>query len=194
MKTVKDAIVNRRTAKKSLSTPVTKDILLELLAQASHAPYHKEEPWSAKLITTTAEKQYLYDQILAFYKESGLIHDEQSEQKFTTKMTRLIKEAPATVLFAYTQVPDNPRLNSDASQATAALIQNFSLLLDTYDLVGFWASSPFVLNESFSEKIGFPKGTLLVANYRVGYKDETVPIRPRKRRPVDAWVSDLIIE
>lgn len=193
LKLVKDAIVERRTSKKSLANPVEKKQLLELLEQASHAPYHKEEPWYAKIITTDEEKEFLYSLIIAFYKEEEIIHDEETEQKFTVKVDRLIKKAPATVLFAYKQVPTSERLNSDASQATAALIQNFSLLLDAHDLVGFWASSPFVLNETFTQRLGFPQGSILVANYRVGYKDPSLATRPRKRRPVNEWVTDLEI-
>lgn len=191
LKRVQEAITERRTSKKSLEKPVDKTLLLELLEQASHAPYHKEEPWYAKTITTDEEKESLYTLIIAFYKEEGIIHDEETEERFTMKVDRLIRKAPATVLFAYEQVPNNSRLNSDASQATAALIQNFSLLLDAHDLVGFWASSPFILNERFTQRLGFPEGSMLVANYRVGYRDPSLPIRPRKRRPVEEWVTDF---
>lgn len=194
MKTIKEAILTRRTAKRSLTDPVEQQLLLDLLEQASHAPYHKEEPWYAKVITTEKEKIYLAQEIIDFYKEIRLIHDDTSEEKFTKKINRLIKEAPATILFAYKQVPHNRRLDSDASQATAALIQNFSLLLDDHGLVGFWASSPFVLNEEFTQRLGFPEGTILVANYRVGYKDESLASGVRKRRPVKEWVSQLDIK
>ncbi|MHC9000987.1 nitroreductase family protein [Enterococcus bulliens] len=194
MKTIKEAILTRRTAKRSLTDPVEQQLLLDLLEQASQAPYHKEEPWYAKVITTEVEKIYLAQEIIDFYKEIRLIHDDASKEKFTKKINRLIKEAPATILFAYKQVPHNRRLDSDASQATAALIQNFSLLLDEHRLVGFWASSPFVLNEEFTQRLGFPEGTILVANYRVGYKDESLASGVRKRRPVKEWVSQLDIK
>lgn len=194
MKTIKEAILTRRTAKRSLTDPVEQQLLLDLLEQASQAPYHKEEPWYAKVITTEPEKIYLAQEIIDFYKEIRLIHDDASKEKFTKKINRLIKEAPATILFAYKQVPHNRRLDSDASQATAALIQNFSLLLDEHRLVGFWASSPFVLNEEFTQRLGFPEGTILVANYRVGYKDESLASGVRKRRPVKEWVSQLDIK
>lgn len=194
MKTIKEAILTRRTAKRSLTDPVEQQLLLDLLEQASQAPYHKEEPWYAKVITTEAEKIYLAQEIIDFYKEIRLIHDDASKEKFTKKINRLIKEAPATILFAYKQVPHSRRLDSDASQATAALIQNFSLLLDEHRLVGFWASSPFVLNEEFTQRLGFPEGTILVANYRVGYKDESLASGVRKRRPVKEWVSQLDIK
>ncbi|WP_297079919.1 hypothetical protein [uncultured Enterococcus sp.] len=61
-------------------------------------------------------------------------------------------------------------------------------------MVGFWASSPFVLNEEFTQRLGFPEGTILVANYRVGYKDESLASGVRKRRPVKEWVSQLDIK
>lgn len=192
MKTIQEGISQRKTAKKSLATPVDKALLTTLLEQASHAPYHKKEPWLVKLVTTTAEKEFLYQAIIDFYREIGVIHDEDSEEKMTTKMNRLIRQAPATVLFAHEKFPDNPRLHSDAALATAALIQNFSLLLDEHDLVGFWASSPFVLEPDFAQKIGLPENFELIANYRVGYRDPEQPIKIRKRRPTNEWVSDLL--
>ncbi|MFE1780989.1 hypothetical protein ACFMI9_19450, partial [Acinetobacter baumannii] len=81
---------------------------------ASAAPYHKKEPWLVKLVTTTEEKDFLYDRIIQFYEESGVIHDEKSREKLTAKMNRLIRNAPATLLFAHEVYPDKKRLTSDA--------------------------------------------------------------------------------
>ena len=192
MTSIQKRITTRRTAKKSLNTPVKKDLLIELLGQASNAPYHKKEPWLVKLITTTEEKEFLYQSIIDFYQEIGLINDEKSQEKFTVKMNRLIRQAPATLLFAHEVFTENNRLNSDAALATAALIQNFSLLLAEHDLVGFWASSPFTLEPTFAKKIGFPENYALISNYRVGYRDPEAKVNSGKRRPTSEWVSDLL--
>ena len=143
-------------------------------------------------MTTPAEKDWLYEKVIATYERKGLIHDEESQQKFTTKMTRLLKEAPATILFAREQIPENPHLGSDAIQATAALIQNFSLLAYEEGLVGFWASSPFVMDQVLSEELGFPANYQLIANYRLGYADPTLSTPKAKRSPVKQWASSLL--
>lgn len=191
MTSIEESITTRRTSKHSLATPVAKDLLIDLLAQASAAPYHKKEPWLVKLVTTTEEKDFLYDRIIQFYEESGVIHDEKSREKLTAKMNRLIRNAPATLLFAHEVYPDKKRLTSDAALATAALIQNFSLLLAEHDLVGFWASSAFTLEPDFAKKIGLPDNYSLIANYRVGYRDPDAKVSTGKRRPPSEWISDL---
>lgn len=192
MKTIEQAITTRRTAKTSTTEPVAREQLLTLLEQASYAPFHKKEPWLAKIITSEPEKRFLFDQIIDFYQENGLIHDEASAEKFTTKMTRLILNAPATILFAHEVFPEQPRLHHDAIQATAALIQNFSLLLDEQNLVGFWASSPFVLEPAFAAKIGLPDNFQLIANYRIGYRPADQKQRTAKRRAVSEWATPLL--
>ena len=189
---VQDAIRTRRTGKRSLATPIEIDLVYDLLEQASYAPFHKKEPWLAKIITTTSEKDFLYEKIIGTYRGIGLFHDSESENKYTTKMTRLILNAQVTILFAREVIPDNKRLDSDAIQATAALIQNFSLLAWEQDLAGFWASSPFVMDAILAKELGFPDHYELIANYRLGYRDHQRPTKEAKRQPVKAWASPLL--
>jgi len=137
MVTISEAIVERRTSKKSLSKEVPLELIYELLEKARFAPFHKREPWQAKIITTHEEKTFLYNEVIKRYEESGVIYDEASREKMTKKMTNLLKNSPATILFAREVIPDNKRLDSDSIQATAALIQNLSLVAYEAGLVGF---------------------------------------------------------
>lgn len=189
---ISQAIVDRRTSKRSLNDAVSLELIYELLEKARYAPFHKHEPWQAKIVTTTAEKEWLYNKVIATYERKGVIHDEVSRDKFETKMTRLLKNSPATVLFARELIPDNPRLDSDAIQATAALIQNFSLVAHEAGLVGFWASSPFVMDQRLSEELGFPSNYELIANYRLGYPDPASPHQNAKRADVRTWATPLL--
>ncbi len=189
---IRELITTRRTAKTSLDTPVSKELIIELLSAASFAPFHKKEPWRAIIVTTLAEKELLYTKIIAHYEKTGTIHDEESREKFTKKLTRLILHSPATILFAREIFPENNRLDSDSIQATAALIQNFSLVAWEKGLVGFWASSPFVLDQAFAKAIGLPENFELIANYRLGYRDPAVPKRSVKRRPANEWAISLL--
>lgn len=191
-KTINEAIVERRTSKRSLSDEVSLDLIYDLLEKARYAPYHKREPWQAKIVTTTAEKDYFYNKVIARYEETGMIHDEESRNKFETKMTRLLKNAPATVLFAREIMTANKRLDSDAIQGTAALIQNFSLLAHEAGLVGFWASSAFTMDQEFSTSLGFPDNFELIANYRLGYPDPEAARSNGKRADVKSWASSLL--
>ncbi|MBP1039685.1 nitroreductase family protein [Vagococcus sp. BWB3-3] len=191
-KTINEAIVQRRTSKRSLADNVSLDLIYDLLEKARYAPFHKREPWQAKIITTPAEKEFLYANVMARYEETGLIHDAESRTKFETKMTRLLKNAPATVLFAREIITDNKRLNSDAIQGTAALIQNFSLLAHEAGLVGFWASSAFTMDQEFSTSLGFPDNFELIANYRLGYPDPEAPRSNGRRAEVKSWATPLL--
>ncbi|MGX7197382.1 nitroreductase family protein [Enterococcus olivae] len=192
MVTVSQAIVERRTSKKSLQKEVPLELIYELLEKARFAPFHKREPWQAKIITTEAEKDYLYQEVIKRYQETGVIHDEASRSKMEKKMSRLLKEAPATLLFAREIIADKPRLNSDAIQATAALIQNFSLLAYEAGLVGFWASSAFIMDQELSQRLGFPENYELIANYRLGYPDPTIGKNKARREEVQTWARPLI--
>lgn len=189
---ISKAIVERRTSKRSLDQPVALELIYQLLEQASYAPYHKREPWQAKIVTTMEEKETLYRKVIATYERKGIIHDEESREKFEIKMTRLLKSSPATILFARELIPENPRLDSDAIQGTAALIQNFSLLAYEAGLVGFWASSPFVMDQELSESLGFPANYQLIANYRLGYLDPNLPKHKAKRSEVKSWATPLL--
>ncbi|WP_314063269.1 nitroreductase family protein [uncultured Vagococcus sp.] len=190
--TVNEAIVQRRTSKRSLSDDVSLELIYELLEKARYAPFHKREPWQAKIVTTVAEKEFLYDKVIARYEETGMIHDNESRTKFETKMTRLLKNAPATILFAREIITDNKRLDSDSIQGTAALIQNFSLLAHEVGLVGFWASSAFTMDQEFSTSLGFPANYELIANYRLGYPDPDAPRSNGKRADVKSWAAPLL--
>ena len=192
MVTVSNAILERRTSKKSLSQEVPQELIYELLEKARFAPFHKREPWQAKIVTTPEEKEYLYNEVIKRYEETGTIHDEESRQKMETKMARLLKESPAVILFAREIIEDNIRLNSDAIQATAAMIQNFSLLAYEAGLVGFWASSAFVMDPEFSKRIGFPENYELIANYRLGYPDPEVKKNKARRADVRTWATPLL--
>lgn len=189
---ISQAIVDRRTFKRSLSDDVSLELIYQLLEKARYAPFHKREPWQAKIVTTTAEKEFLYQRVIARYEETGLIHDHESRLKFEAKMTRLLKNAPATILFARELIPDNKRLDSDSIQATAALIQNFSLLAHEAGLVGFWASSAFIMDQDFSTALGFPANFELIANYRLGYPDPELPHKEAKRADVTSWATPLL--
>lgn len=192
MVTVSEAIVKRRTSKKSLSKEVPQALIYELLEKACFAPFHKREPWQAKIITTDEEKEFLYNEVIKRYEENGIIHDEASREKMTKKMTNLLKNAPATILFAREIIPENPRLDSDSIQATAALIQNFSLLAYEVGLVGFWASSKFVMDQELAKRLGFLENYELIANYRLGYPDPEVKKNKAKRTDVKTWATPLL--
>lgn len=192
MVTVSEAIVERRTSKKSLTKEVPLELIYELLEKARFAPFHKHEPWQAKIITTSEEKEYLYKEVIQRYNETNVIHDEESRDKMEKKATRLLKESPATILFAREIISDNQRLNSDAIQATAAMIQNFSLVAYEAGLVGFWASSPFVMDQEFSQRLGFPENYQLIANYRLGYPDPAMSKNKARRADVKEWAKPLL--
>jgi len=192
MISVSEAIVERRTSKKSLRKEVPLKLIYELLEKARFAPFHKREPWQAKIITTTAEKEFLYREVIKRYQETGVIHDEASRNQMEKKMARLLKEAPATLLFAREIIADHSRLNSDAIQATAALIQNFSLLAHEAGLVGFWASSAFVMDQELSQRLGFPENFELIANYRLGYPDPEIKKNKARRAEVQTWATPLL--
>lgn len=189
--TISEAILGRRTSKTSLSKPVPKEVIFDLLEKASYAPYHKHEPWMAKIATTDSEKEYLFQKIIATLKRNGTIHDAETEERMMTKMTRLIKNAPATIIFARELIPESPRLDYDSIEATSALIQNFSLLAWEADLVGFWASSAFILDQTLAEDLGFPDNYQIIANYRLGYRDHEKTVREAKRQPLENWASSI---
>lgn len=188
---IHEIITTRRTSKTSLTKAVSPELIIQLLAKASFAPFHKKEPWQAKIITTLQEKEFLFEKVIATLKRNGTIFDEETHIKFTTKMTRLLKEAPATIIFAREIIPDNPRLDMDSIQATAALIQNFSLLAWEADLVGFWASSAFIMDEQLATELGFPPNYQIIANYRLGYRDLDKKISNARRQPVETWAKAL---
>ncbi|HPJ00304.1 MAG TPA: nitroreductase family protein [Enterococcus sp.] len=192
MVTISEAIVERRTSKKSLSKEVPLELIYELLEKARFAPFHKREPWQAKIITTHEEKTFLYNEVIKRYEESGVIYDEASREKMTKKMTNLLKNSPATILFAREVIPDNKRLDSDSIQATAALIQNLSLVAYEAGLVGFWASSKFVMDQELAKRLGFPENYEVIANYRLGYPDPEIKKNQAKRADVKTWATPLL--
>lgn len=194
-KTISEAIINRRTSKTSLATPIAFEEIKDLLEKASYAPFHgKTEPWQAKVITTIKEKEWLFEQVMACYERKQLLTDEETKERLTKKMTRLILQAPATILFACETCPDNQRKHYDAIEATSALIQNFSLLAWEKELVGFWVTSPFILDAPLAQQLGFPENYELIANYRLGHRDFEQPLKEAMRQPVENWVHPLLEE
>ncbi|MGY3777674.1 nitroreductase family protein [Isobaculum melis] len=190
---ISEAIVKRRTSKTSLDTPISFEEIQALLEKASYAPFHgKSEPWLAKIVTTSKEKEWLFEQVMACYERNQLLIDHETKERLTKKMTRLILQAPATILFSCETCPDNKRKHYDAIEATSALIQNFSLLAWEKEIVGFWVTSPFILDAPLAKKLGFPENYELIANYRLGYRDFDQPLKEATRQPVDNWASALL--
>ncbi|MFJ5623084.1 nitroreductase [Peribacillus loiseleuriae] len=173
-------IKERRTVKRYKDTPVSVELIQDLLETAVWAPNHKmTQPWrfifvQGDSLIALAEAA----QAAAMAKEKDPAKKEAAGQREFNKIS-----TPPSILLAVMKEDPNPVTREEDFAAISCVIHNFTLLAWEQGLGTFWATYATIFAKQFREACGVQPGEKIVGSIHVGYPD-MIP-NPRERKSIE---------
>jgi nitroreductase len=168
---LREVIRSRVSTSKFASQWVNPQHLIDLLDVAVYAPNHKmRQPWRFIILEGEGKDGWV-SAYLQTIKES----DREDHKSVLMK----VMSAPAVVIFV---MKKNPILVDDLEdlQASAAVIQNFLLLLEEEKMGSFWKTPKYMESDKFKESLHIQSDELIVALVMVGYP--ALKMEPKLRK------------
>jgi Nitroreductase len=175
---LKDAIYNRRTARKFKPIAVPDETLFEILEAGTRAPSHgNNQPWEFLLIGPETRKQLLESYRKAM--EAGpLMNPSLPEERKQAIRNFAQNFGDAPVILAVTCIPALTDLDKyDFPMAAAAAIQNIFLAAWEKQIAGVWLS--FGNTPGAQSILGIPEGGKIAGILVLGYPEMLPPAQPR---------------
>ncbi|MDM5187217.1 nitroreductase [Bacillus sp. DX4.1] len=161
---IANVIKERRSIRKFTDKAVEKELLIELLNDATWAPNHRHrEPWQCKLFIGEGRKT-LVEAVLNSFT------DEEREKRGQILSDRFMS-TPAQIVVYMDEDPRQVQRDEDYA-AVCAFMQNFQLLAWERGLGVVWKSGGLNYNPIFMEGIGLTKGQRIVGILHLGYFDK----------------------
>ncbi|MDM5153540.1 nitroreductase [Bacillus sp. DX1.1] len=161
---IANVIKERRSIRKFTDKAVAKELLIELLNDATWAPNHRHrEPWQCKLFIGEGRKT-LVEAVLNSFT------DEEREKRGQILSDRFMS-TPAQIVVYMDEDPRQVQRDEDYA-AVCAFMQNFQLLAWERGLGAVWKSGGLNYNPIFMEGIGLTKGQRIVGILHLGYFDK----------------------
>ncbi|CAM4194034.1 nitroreductase [Bacillus manliponensis] len=162
---IANVIKERRSVRTFTNKEVEKELLIQLLNDATWAPNHQHrEPWQCKLFIGEGQKT-LVDAVLSSFSE------EDRKKRGQTLSDRFMN-AGAQIVVYMDEDPRQVQRDEDFA-AVCAFIQNFQLLAWEQKLGTVWKSGGLIYNPVFMKNIGLTKGQRIAGILHVGYFDKT---------------------
>ncbi len=197
MLTVAEAIQQRRSTRSFKRTPVSEEMILQMLEAARLAPSaSNSQPWRFVVVTDAEEKKELrrlcFDQ--TFVEEAGVVFvfcTDLSTYSGKTRRTRM-QEMIDTGVFAdrdlddsriqrYTEMPDEPDPAFYLPMATASTyiaVEHIVLMATALGLGSCWVGG-ISDHKAVRDMLGVPRGIMVIGLVTVGYTDTEPKARPR---------------
>ncbi len=179
---VREAVVGRRSIKLFNGQPVDRDVLLEIIEDATYAPNHgNREPWRV-VVACGPELEKLHnllrDTTIPKWQELSEETLAKQMQKFTT---------PGAYVFVI--VPEDVRQKERLEDlgAAASFIQNMQLLAWDQGIGSCWKTPPFIDAPAFRQALGVQAGERVISMLQLGHYDQKPQAKARK--PVEEIVT-----
>jgi F420 biosynthesis protein FbiB-like protein len=197
-RTLVEAVLERRSIRAFRPEPVARELVVELLEQASWAPSpHNSQPWRFTVLFDEADKTRLAaamaDRLAQELRAAGL--EEEAIHRQTERSRARIGSAPVVVvcslhgdgLVAY---PDRRRNELEwqmAVQSVGAVLQTLFLLAWERGLGSCWMAAPMYCPEVVRASLGLPADLAPQALALLGYPAQDGKVR--ERRPLGEVVD-----
>jgi nitroreductase len=193
MAAIDSVITSRRTIRVTKSDPIPTEIILDILEKAAYAPFHnKVEPWSVKMATTYEEHAYFLKCVFESYERNHVLasYSEEQIKKIIDAYEKAFLHTPVTLIVA-TDLFGDEKQDLESIAATSAFIQNIQLLAWERNIGAVWRTNPYIFDPIFAEAFSIPSTKKIIGTLHLGYfREEDIP-KPKKRRPVSEWVSNI---
>lgn len=174
------AIRSRRTIRDFKQDPIDMDVLLSILQDASWAPNHRLcEPWKLKMIVGDA-KARLAEEIIESYTRLGLFAKDTEEQ--IKRYCGRLREFGTTVpvhLIVYMDVDADIVKYEEDFAAVCTYMQNVQLLGWEHNIGALWASSPYIYDSEFKQRMDIESDQKIIGVLHLGYANKVPKARRR---------------
>jgi nitroreductase len=176
------AIRTRQSIGRVTQEPVPKEMILEILESAVHAPNHRiTEPWRFHVFVGKGRGELAR----ARAETARLLAEAEGEEKELAagRISRERKKAfRAPVVIAVLCEAGRDEVESlENYAACAAAVQNMQLTAHAFGLGAIWRTGPAAYHEHMRGFFGLGAGDSIVAYLYIGYPD--MGERPRRRKP-----------
>ena len=186
-------LTSRRSIRRFQPTPISNDIIEQLLTAAIWAPSaHNRQPWRFAVIENERQKQQLARNMGAKLR-ADLSADQVPPdviEKDATRSYQRITSAPLLILLSMSMVdmdsyPDEKRQQNEwlmAAQSTALAGQNLLLAAHALGLGACWMCAPLFCPVVVKSSLSLPEDWEPQAMITLGYPAE---IKEKTRHPID---------
>lgn len=188
-----DWLTSRRSLRRYQSTPISNDLVEQLLTAATWAPSaHNRQPWRFAVIQNEVVKQEL-----AYNMGAKLRADLKADhvpadviEKDASRSYQRINSAPLLILLSLSMAdmdsyPDEKRQQHEwlmAVQSTALAGQNLLLAAHALGLGACWMCAPLFCPEVVKNSLSLPEDWEPQAMITLGYPAE---MKEKTRHPID---------
>ncbi|WP_170840746.1 nitroreductase family protein [Oceanobacillus limi] len=185
-----DAIRGRRTILDYKPDKIKRELLMEILTNASFAPnHHMKEPWKLKIYEEDSRSKF-GEKVVDSYIRLGLLKtlNEGKLKKAREAYDRFFTSVPHHILFYMDKEDNGGYLDDENFAAICAFIQNFQLLAWEKGIGTMWTAKETLRDEVFIRDVGLsPNEHRLVAVVQVGYPNK-VP-KGKERTPIQESIE-----
>jgi len=196
-----EAISSRRSIRRFAPTPLSADVVRELVALACAAPApHGSRPWRFVYVASAAARERLIDAMTAAWR-ADLQRDGQPPNtvaKLLARSRRQLAGAPSLLLACLSLVdarawPDRPRRLAERDmflQSLGAALQNLLLAAHARGLAGYLKGAPLFCQEAVARALELPPDCEPAFLVLLGYPAQGA--EPPLRSPVHT--DDLLLQ
>lgn len=190
---IEQVIRERRTIRILSDQEISMEVIDELLASSSYAPYHsKEEPWEVVIVKATQDRQLFVEKIMESYERLDIwARYDQQNLKTAKKRTRDYFLSVPVTLIVTAPKHESEKLNLEAVGAVSAFIQNVQLAAWSKQIGVTWRTIPVIFDEIFKEAVGVTADRQIIGLLDISAIDEKMKIPTSRRKPVEHWTVQL---
>ena len=185
-----EAIAGRRSIRKFKNTPLSDEIIVDILQATIQAPSGKNrQPWHFYVVKDDKRAKMIEIMRAGIEKHKA----EGSSPGSSENSARIMEQAPVTI-FVFNPYHDHKQqswfeaaLNVVDVQSVGAAIQNMHLAAQDMGIGALWICDVFYAIEELSAWLG--ETHQMIAAVSLGYADEKPDARPRKPvEEVTTWL------
>jgi nitroreductase len=180
---------SRRSLKPTAMDPardVSRELLLEILADAHRAPTHGlTQPWRFQVFTGPSRNR-LAEALPALYDQITPEAARQADKR--AKLGSAPRLAPVSIAVAASVEPQGKIPEIEEIAATACAVQNLMLSAHAHGIGSFWSTPPVVMSPEFASWLGLDATHLTLGLVYLGYAQAGLAPAETPRHPLDAHV------
>jgi len=165
---------------------VSRDLLLEILADAHRAPTHGlTQPWRFQVFTGPSRER-LADALPELYDSSTPETARQGDKR--AKLGAAPRLAPVAIAVAARVDPHGKIPEIEEIAATACAVQNLMLSAHAHGIGSFWSTPPVVMSAEFACWLGLDSTHRALGLVYLGYAQAGMAPAETPRHPLDNHV------
>jgi len=190
LQTVTDNIRHRRSIKPvdmDPARPVARELLMELLENANHAPTHGlTEPWRFQIFTGEG-RRVLAAKMQEVYQATTPAAEFREDKMRKMSENPLLASAVLTIGMARLGGAKVPEFEELA--AVSCAVQNMHLTADAAGLAAYWSSPPLVGTRPFLDWLGMGPEDKCLGLFYIGWPKAGFVWPEARRKPVEQKIQ-----